>query len=102
MPPALRRLRVPQALAALLRGLHPQIKRKLRGALESIAADPGRGKPLKEELAGLWSLRVGRFRVIYRVKSPRHVDVIAFGPRERIYEETHRLIATGAAEESEP
>jgi mRNA interferase RelE/StbE len=92
------KLRVPPALAALVRGLHPQIKRKLRGALEAIAADPGCGKPLKEELAGLWSLRVGRFRVIYRVRAPRQIDLIAFGPREGIYEETHRLIAAEPAD----
>ena len=93
------KLRVPAPLAEVIRELHPQIKRKLRGALEAIAADPGCGKPLKEELAGLWSLRVGKFRVIYRVKAARHIDLIAFGPRERIYEETHRLIAAGAADD---
>ena len=88
-------------MAALIRGLHPQIKRKLRGALEAIAADPRCGKPLKEELAGWWSLRVGKFRVIYRVKAVRQIELIAFGPRERIYEETHRLIAIGAAHDSD-
>ena len=95
------RLRVPAVLAALIRELHPQIKRKLRGALEAIAADPGCGKPLKEELAGLRSLRVGKFRVVYRVGAARRIDLIAFGPRERIYEETHRLIAAGRREEGE-
>jgi len=93
---ALNKPRVPPALAALIRGLHPRIKRKLRGALEAIAADPGCGKPLKEELAGLWSLRVGKFRVIYRVRAARRIDLIAFGSRERIYEETHRLVAAAA------
>lgn len=95
------KLRVPAALAALIRGLHPQIKRKLRGALEAIATDPGCGKPLKEELAGLRSLRVGRFRVIYRIKAARRIELIAFGPREHIYEETHRLIASGAADDGD-
>jgi mRNA interferase RelE/StbE len=95
------RLRIPAALVALIRDLHPQIKRKLRGALEAIAANPRCGKPLKEELAGLWSLRVGKFRVIYRVTAARHIDLIAFGPRERIYEETHRLIAADSADDSE-
>ena len=85
-------LRVPSAVAATIRGLHPGIKRKLRGALEAIVADPRAGKPLKEELEGLWSLRVGRFRVIYRVGAGRGIDLVAFGPRERIYEETMRLI----------
>ena len=85
-------LRVPAAVAATIRGLHPGIKRKLRGALEAIAADPRAGKPLKEELEGLWSLRVGRFRVIYRIGTARRIDLVAFGPRECIYEETMRLI----------
>ena len=85
-------LRVPAAAAATIRALHPGIKRKLRGALEAIAADPRAGKPLKEELEGLWSLRVGRFRVIYRIGTARRIDLVAFGPRERIYEETMRLI----------
>jgi hypothetical protein len=35
---------------------------------------------------------VGRFRVIYRIGAGRAMDLIAFGPRERIYEETFRLI----------
>jgi mRNA interferase RelE/StbE len=95
------RLRVPAALAALIRELHPQIKRKLRGALEAIAVEPACGKLLKEELAGLRCLRVGKFRVIYRVRAARQIDLIAFGPRERIYEETHRLIAAGAEDDSE-
>ena len=85
-------LRVPAAVAAAIRNLHPGIKRKLRGALEAIGADPRTGRPLKEELEGLWSLRVGRFRVIYRIGTGRGIDLVAFGPRERIYEETMRLI----------
>ncbi len=92
------KLRVPQALAALIGGLHPHIKRKLRGALEAVAADPACGKALREELAGLRSLRVGRFRVIYRIAPGRRIDLVAFGPRERIYEETLRLVAASAAE----
>ncbi|MFY9314616.1 MAG: type II toxin-antitoxin system RelE/ParE family toxin [Burkholderiales bacterium] len=86
------KLRVPAAVAATVRNLHPGIKRKLRGALEAIMQDPHAGKPLKEELEGLWSLRVGRFRVIYRAGPGPSVDLVAFGPRERIYEETMRLI----------
>ncbi|MFZ2155631.1 MAG: type II toxin-antitoxin system RelE/ParE family toxin [Bradyrhizobium sp.] len=82
----------PDAVAGTIRSLHPEIKRKLRGALAAIAGDPGVGKPLKEELTGLWSLRVGRFRVVYRAVAARTIELVAFGPRERIYEETMRLI----------
>jgi mRNA interferase RelE/StbE len=93
MPRPLYSLRVPPDLADLIRGLHPKLKRKLRAALEQIAAEPHLGKPLKDELEGLRSLRLGRFRVIYRLGAGRDIDLVAFGPRERIYEETYRLVA---------
>lgn len=86
------RLRVPDPVAATIRGLHPGIKRKVRGALESILDDPRIGKALKDELEGLRSLRVGRLRVVYRVASTRMIEVVALGPRRRIYEETLRLV----------
>lgn len=92
-----RRLRVPAHLAALIRGLHPELKRKLRAALEQILADPDSGKALKDERAGLRSFRLGRFRVIYRIGG-RRIDLVAFGPRERIYEETYRFISRTSAQ----
>ena len=85
-------LRVPPHLADLIRNLHPRLKRKLRETLKTIVADPPSGKAFKDELAGLWSFRVGKFRVIYRIGANRRIELIAFGPRERIYEETFRLI----------
>ena len=97
--PAFYALRVPAHVADLMRGLHPQIKRKLRAALAQILTDPHAGKALKSELAGLWSFRVGRFRIIYRITrraaSGRCVEIVACGPRERIYEETYRLVSRG-------
>jgi len=93
MPRPLYFLRVPGDLANLIRGLHPKLKRKLRAALQQIAAEPRLGKPLKDELEGLRSLRLGRFRVIYRLGAGRDIDLVAFGPREQIYEETARLMA---------
>ena len=53
---------------------------------------PEVGKALKDELAGLRSFRVGRFRIIYRISSKRQIDLVALGPRVRIYEETYRLV----------
>ena len=94
---ALYALRVPAHVADLIRGLHPQIKRKLRAALADIMADPHAGKALKDELAGLWSFHVGKFRIVYRFsdRAARRIDLVACGPRERIYEETYRLVARG-------
>ena len=47
------KLRVPDHLAELIRGLHPEIKRKIKGSLKHIITEPNSGKPLKEELEGL-------------------------------------------------
>jgi mRNA interferase RelE/StbE len=78
-------------VAALLRGLHPELKRRIRAGLDRLLEDPGVGKALRGELAGLRSLRVGRIRVVYR-ESPAALDVVAVGPRDRIYEETLRIL----------
>ncbi len=86
------RLRVPDHLVEFVRGLHPEIKRKIRGSLKIIAIEPNSGKPLKDELEGLRSFRVSRFRIIYRVAKPKEIQIVAIGPRRRIYEETYRLI----------
>jgi mRNA interferase RelE/StbE len=53
---------------------------------------PDSGKPLKEELEGLRNFRVSRFRIVYRIAGLREIQIIAIAPRERIYEETYRLI----------
>lgn len=89
MRPPLHRFRVPDDVAALIRSMHPELKRKTRAALKTILADPSSGKALKDDLSGLRSFRVGTFRVIYRV-AKTVVEIVAIGPRERIYEETYR------------
>ena len=85
------RLMVPDDVADLVRGMHPALKRKTRASLKTILSDPSSGKALKDELAGLRSFRVGSFRIIYRVIR-KVIEIVAIGPRERIYEETYRLL----------
>lgn len=87
----MRRLRVPDDVVSLIRGLHPDLKRKVRSTLAALVADPSIGKALRDELAGLQSCRVGRFRIIYRVAG-RVIEIIAVGPRATIYEETWRRV----------
>ncbi len=86
------RLRIPDEVARLIRGLHPHLKKKLKASLQTILSDPRSGKALKEELAGLWSFRVSRFRIIYRMRGAKQIEIVAVGPRERIYDETFKLI----------
>jgi mRNA interferase RelE/StbE len=86
------RLRVPDRLKGLIQGLHPHLERKVRAALDVIREDPLAGKELRDDLVGLRSFRVGRFRIIYRVAPRRLIELVALGPRRSIYEDTLRLL----------
>ena len=92
MASSLHKLRVPGDVVSFIRSMHPLLKRKVRAALQSIQIDPAVGKALKDELAGLRSCRISRFRIIYRVMTGQYIDIVAIGPRRSIYEETYRII----------
>ncbi len=86
-------LRVPDEVASVLKKLHPTIKSHIRSGLKRILDDPNSGKALKEELQGLRSYRVKRYRIVYRIRpKKRHIEIVAIGPRKVIYEETFRIL----------
>ena len=93
MPQKKYQLRVPVETASLIRNLHPHIKSQINLALQAIIDDPYCGKALKDELHGLRSYRVKRYRVIYRIVSgKKYLEIIAIGPRRNIHEETFKII----------
>ncbi len=92
MKQPIHKLRVPDDVAELVRKMHPDLKKKIKASLQIILSNPETGKALKDELEGLRSFRVSRFRIVYRISSERLIDIIAIGPRERIYEETFLIL----------
>lgn len=59
---------------------------RVRKVLRAIAEDPYQGKPLKLELKGKWSWRVGTYRIIYSIEhSMLTVHVLDVGHRREIY-----------------
>ena len=83
---ATRGLRVPGHVAEVIRGLHPETKRKIRATLTAVLAGPAIGDPLRDRLSGFRRVRVGRWRVVYRER-PRVIEVFAVGPRATVYSE---------------
>ncbi len=75
----------------ILRHLHPDTKHSIRKALDGLSSDPYIGKPLKEELSGLWSLPVSHHRVIYQIEA-RIIIVVYIGPRRNVYERLRELL----------
>ena len=92
MSKTIRKLKVPDCVAELIRNMHPHLKKKIKASLQSIIADPYLGKTLKDELAGLRSFRLRQFRIIYRISDEKLIEIVATGPRECIYEDTFRLL----------
>lgn len=83
-------VRLPAEVQQSIRSLHPEQKHRVRTALDRLVAQPDVGKELKGDLAGWRSLRVGRFRIVYRATRST-VDVAAIGPRSTIYLDAARL-----------
>ena len=72
--------------ARAIRRLDPQIRRRVKAAIETLARDPGRGKPLQLSLAGLRSLRTGDYRIIYKTEAGKLlILVVAVGHRREVY-----------------
>ena len=66
---------------------HPEYKHVVARAIESLSRDPYQGERLAGRCRGLWKLRLGRLRVIYRVDpARREVFVLRAGLRENVYE----------------
>ena len=56
-------------------------------AMLELKENPLIGKPLTRELTGRFSLRVGVYRIIYKVrKKEKTVEIITAGHRAKIYD----------------
>jgi len=75
--------------------LDSQTRRRIRRKIQQIHQDPhGYGKPLGRGLAGLYKVRVGKYRMVYQVReAERFILLIAIAHREEIYELARRRLA---------
>jgi mRNA interferase RelE/StbE len=86
------KLVVSEDIRKLIKTMHPSLKKKIKSSLKIVLSDPYSGKALIDELAGLRSFKVSSLRIIYRIKDPKQIELVTIGSRERIYEETLRII----------
>ncbi len=86
-------LRYTQTAARAIRKLDPQVKTRVRAALDALREDPHRGKPLQLTLKGLYSWRTGDWRIVYRIEAERiEVLVVTVGHRREVYERVRELL----------
>ena len=61
------KLRVTRTFEKSFRALDVQTKRRIDSTIRMLETDHCIGKPLRADLAGKWSLRIGDYRIIYMV-----------------------------------
>ena len=91
------RVRYTPDAARLIGTLPLEVKRVLRSAIDELRRGPEEGGELVGEFLGYRSLRVRRYRVIYRMHDEdASVDIYPVGLRRDVYE-TLRTLLSGSA-----
>lgn len=77
----------PDVAAKDLPKISGDIKQRIRTAIETkLTRSPQEfGEPLRRTLKGYWKLRVGDYRVIYKITA-RVVTILRIGHRREIYQ----------------
>ncbi len=71
--------------------LHEKDRRRVLAALQGLREDPQQGKKLEGKLAGIWSVRVWPYRILYSIdQNTIIVTVVAIGQRKDVYRKLRR------------
>jgi len=83
----------PQVIEEDIPGLDPPVRKRIRRAIEArlLTAPHEFGKPLAYNRAGIWSLRVGDWRVLYVLRE-NEVWILRIGHRSEVYSARDREI----------
>lgn len=68
-----------------IKGLDRDVQLRILREVNILKTNPYKGKPLRGEWKGVYSLRVGEYRVLYQVKQ-NEIFLLIVGHRRRVYE----------------
>ena len=78
---------VSHEVAKAMRRLPKAAQRAVMEAFTSLEEQSREGKKLTAELTGIWSLRRGDYRILYRIDARRRrVEIARVGHRRDVYE----------------
>lgn len=67
-----------------IKALDREVQVRILREINILKTNPYVGKPLRGEWKGIYSLRIGDYRVLYRIKEEK-VYLLVVGHRKRIY-----------------
>ena len=68
-----------------IRALDREVQIRILRGVDILKTNPYAGKPLRGEMRGVYSLRIGDYRILYNIKG-NEVSLLLVGHRKRIYE----------------
>ena len=68
-----------------IKALDKETQVRILREINVLKTNPYAGKPLRGELKGVHSLRIGNYRVLYQIKG-NEIHLLVVGHRKRIYE----------------
>ncbi len=68
-----------------IQGLAPEFRRRLEVALDRLMEEPHAGDALHGNWDGCWKLRVGEYRIIYRIADTKTVEIQYVRHRREAY-----------------
>jgi mRNA interferase RelE/StbE len=78
-------LEIPPKILKKLEKMDKQVKERIFVVLTEIMKNPEKYKPLRYELKGLRSARVGKWRKIYRIDGDK-IIILSIAHRKNVYE----------------
>jgi len=83
----------------LIAKLPPEVKKSVRSAIDELREDPYQGSELAGEFTGYRSLKIRRYRIIYRLNDDESfLEIYHVGHRRDVYE-TLRLLLQSSLEQ---
>lgn len=88
------KVRYTKEAAALIRKLHPEIKRLVRQAIRDLLDNPLLGHELRLDLSGFRSYRIKGYRILYQIDDgDGFLAVYYVGRRRNVYEDFRTFLA---------
>ncbi|MBI2987571.1 MAG: type II toxin-antitoxin system mRNA interferase toxin, RelE/StbE family [Deltaproteobacteria bacterium] len=88
------RARFTRESSRLIAKLPPEVKRLVRSAIDDLRQDPYRGSELAGEFSGYRSLKIRRYRIIYKLNDEESfLEIYHVGHRRDVYETLRELLS---------
>jgi mRNA interferase RelE/StbE len=76
---------IPSSCKKDIKNADTESKKRLKRVITLLMDDPYQGKPLRYELKGIWSIRVGKYRLTYEIID-NIVRLRSFRLRKKVYD----------------